>query len=539
MQKNAIQLVWLKRDLRIRDHRPLWEASRLGPVVAMYVFEPQLWAMPEMDRSHFDFIVASLSDLSQRLSQIGGRLAIRVGELPDVFVNLTREVDIAGLFSHEETGNGFTYDRDLRVAKWARQLGIPWTEYSQNGVVRRLKSRDGWAAIWQQRMNTPEAPTLERITIPDGFDWGQMVTGESLGLPSTSKKNLQVGGESNAHKTLESFLAIRGVNYRKGMSSPVTATENCSRLSPYLAWGCISMKTVHHGLRSRQNEIRTAPAGSIDSRWRGSLSSFASRLAWHCHFMQKLEDEPEIEFQNVSRAYDGLRENDFNEEWFEIWKAGKTGYPMVDACMRALNETSWINFRMRAMIMSFAANHLWLHWRPTAIHLAKHFLDFEPGIHFPQCQMQSGTTGINTVRIYSPAKQVLDHDPTGVFIKRFVPELANVPTDFLSEPHLMPMDVQSRVGCIIGRDYPAPVVDHRQAYKLAQQKIFAIRRTEAAISESKRVFGKHGSRKKRDPMPKPANAKAFRQLSLFDEPVDDSSVDPVDDSSNKPVGDAR
>jgi deoxyribodipyrimidine photo-lyase len=240
-------------------------------------------------------------------------------------------------------------------------------------------------------------------------------------------------------------------------------------------------------------------------------------LAWHCHFIQKLEDEPELEFRNMNRVYDGLRENDFNQEYFEAWKLGKTGYPMVDACMRALSQHSWINFRMRAMLMSFASNHLWLHWRPTALHLAKHFLDFEPGIHFSQCQMQSGTTGINTIRIYSPAKQVIDHDPTGQFIRKFVPELSAIPEEYLAEPHRMPMSVQSRVGCVLGRDYPLPIVDHRQAYKTARDRIYAIRKSASAIEESQRVFIKHGSRKKRDPLPKPKKVSDFRQLSLFDD----------------------
>jgi deoxyribodipyrimidine photo-lyase len=240
--------------------------------------------------------------------------------------------------------------------------------------------------------------------------------------------------------------------------------------------------------------------------------------------MQKLEDEPELEFRNLSRVYDGLRENDFDERRFEAWKTGRTGYPMIDACMRALGETGWINFRMRAMLMSFASNHLWLHWRPTAVHLATQFLDFEPGIHFSQCQMQSGTTGINTVRIYSPAKQVIDHDPTGLFIRRYVPELSNVPAEYLAEPHRMPLGVQSAVGCRIGCDYPQPIVDHRAAYKSAQQKIFAIRQTASAIDEATRVFIKHGSRKKRDPLPKLKKQTGSRQLSLFDDEPEPDSV---------------
>ena len=134
--------------------------------------------------------------------------------------------------------------------------------------------------------------------------------------------------------------------------------------------------------------------------------------------------------------------------------------------------------------------------------------------------MQSGTTGINTIRIYSPAKQVIDHDPTGVFIRQYVPELAGVPNKYLPEPHRMPLDVQSQVGCVLGRDYPLPIVEHRTAYKSAQEKIFAIRQSSSAIDEAKRVFVKHGSRKKRDTLPKPKKVSGLRQLSLFDDSVD-------------------
>ncbi len=517
--RGSIHVVWFKRDLRLDDHRPIWEASQSGQVVALYVFEPNLWSMPEMDRSHFDFIVESLNELSFRLESIGGRLAIRVGESPEVFNAIAEKFDITALHSHEETGNGFTYDRDRRVARWARTMGIPWNQSPQNGVVRPLKSRNGWAALWQQQMAQPPAPTAEQIQIPSSFDWGRMPTGEELGLPKTSKSSLQIGGSAKAEETLQSFLAIRGVDYRKGMSSPVTAWNNCSRLSPYLAWGSISIKSVHRQLQLRRAEIRESSRGSVDARWAASLSSFASRLSWHCHFMQKLEDEPQLEFQNLSRVYDGLRENDFDQAKFEAWQAGRTGYPMIDACMRALHAHSWINFRMRAMLMSFASNHLWLHWRPTSVYLAKQFLDFEPGIHFSQAQMQSGTTGINTVRIYSPAKQVIDHDPQGIFIRKFVPELADVPNNYLPEPHRMPLDRQVQVGCIIGKDYPSPIVDHRVAYRSAREKIFAIRQTESAVSEAKRVFVKHGSRKRRDPMPRVKNNDQVnsKQLTLFDE----------------------
>lgn len=213
--------------------------------------------------------------------------------------------------------------------------------------------------------------------------------------------------------------------------------------------------------------------------------------------MQKLEDEPEIEFRNMSRAFDGLRENEFSDSHFEAWKLGLTGFPMVDACMRAVQQTGWLNFRMRAMVVSFAAYHLWLHWRPTGLFLARHFLDFEAGIHFSQMQMQSGTTGINTIRVYSPSKQVQDHDPTGEFIRRYVPELAEVPSEYLPWPERMPLLLQSMVGCQIGRDYPRPIVDHLVAYRRAHERIKAVRQTGDAQAEATRVVTKHGSRQRR------------------------------------------
>ena len=212
--------------------------------------------------------------------------------------------------------------------------------------------------------------------------------------------------------------------------------------------------------------------------------------------MQKFEDEPELEFSNMSPVYDGLRENEFNQRHFDSWCTAQTGYPMVDACMRALHQHSWINFRMRAMLVSFASYHLWLHWRPTAVYLARHFLDFEPGIHYSQFQMQSGTTGINAIRIYSPIKQAKDQDPTGKFIRHFVPELAAVPERNLAEPHKMSLAEQSKSGCQIGKDYPHPIVEHAAAYKVAKDRMFAVRKHASAREDADRVFRKHGSRKR-------------------------------------------
>jgi deoxyribodipyrimidine photo-lyase len=163
--------------------------------------------------------------------------------------------------------------------------------------------------------------------------------------------------------------------------------------------------------------------------------------------------------------------------------------------MRALRTEGWINFRMRAMLVSFASYHLWLPWQATAVALAPHFLDYEPGIHYSQFQMQSGTTGINTIRIYDPYKQGREQDPSGTFIRRWVPELAGMPSDYLHAPHEMPPLIAAMNGVRLGRDYPLPIVDHTTALREAKVRLYAIRESASARNEAQRVYDRHGSRK--------------------------------------------
>jgi deoxyribodipyrimidine photo-lyase len=509
-----IQLVWLKRDLRLHDHEPMVRAAERGPVVVLYVFEPALLQAPEADRGHFGFVLESLAELDRGLQARGGRLVVRRGALPEVLARLDDELrafgGIAHVHSHQETGNAITYARDRSVGRWLAERGIGWTEYHQDGVVRRLATRDGWSRLWQHRMRRAVLPAPERLPgmSPAVLPPGELPTLDQLGLPPTTIVDRQRGGEANAQALLSTFLRERGEPYTKAMSSPRTAVDACSRLSPHLALGTISLKHVHHELERRAAEVRELPVGRRGG-WGQSLRSFGGRLRWHCHFTQKLEDEPALEFENMNRAFDGLREADFDEARFAAWCEGRTGLPMVDACMRSLRHHGWINFRMRAMLVSVAAYHLWLHWRPVGLHLARLFVDFEPGIHWSQVQMQSGTTGINTVRIYSPKKQLLDHDPDGTFVRHWLPELAQVPMEHLAEPFRMTRAEQQSARCVIGRDYPEPIVEVAAAVQAAKERIYAARRSAAARAESARVYEQHGSRKR--PSSRPPAVRKRRQ----------------------------
>lgn len=503
--------VWLKRDLRVTDQAALPAAaarSRGAGVLAVFLYEPEILDQPEWSPAHTAFQRECLAELQPALARLGIPLLTRRGEAVAMLEQLRQETGFVELFAHEETGTGVSYARDRRVRRWAREAGVRFVELPQTGVVRRLASRNGWNRQWEERMDSPQA-VLRPLGRGRGADrLRQLPTAGLLGPADLGQPpdtlDRQPGGEQAADEVLDDFLSRRGRFYSGGISSPLTAATACSRLSAHLAFGTVSMRRVWQLSETRRLEVKAALATATDRRerfelraWQRSLKAMQSRLHWHCHFMQKLEDEPAIERANMWRAADGLREVEFSQERYEAWVAGRTGYPLVDACMRSLAATGWLTFRMRALLVSFASYSLWLHWRPTGLHLARQFLDFEPGIHWSQLQMQSGTTGINTLRIYNPDKQAIEQDPDGVFIRRWLPELAGVPDEQIHQPWTMPAAVQQASGCLIDRDYPAPIVDHTLALRAAKARFTALRHDPAARAEARSVADRHGSRRDR------------------------------------------
>ncbi len=488
----AWQVVWFKRDLRIHDHRPLWEAAQQGPVLPLHVVEPELWQLPDASARQWAFAREGLLELADALAGLGQPLVVRTGDVVAVLDELHRRHGIAGLWSHQETGNLWTYARDRRVAAWARDRGIPWRESAAFGVIRALKDRRGWAGAWERRMGEPlrcapsGLPRLAGIApeaLPDAHD---------LGLRPDPCPGRQEGGRRAGLELLEGFLRHRGRAYHRRLSSPLTAFEGCSRLSAHLSWGTLSMAEVVQATRERRLALAGRPAEEAGG-WPRALDAFLSRLHWHCHFIQKLESQPSIEILELHPATRGLRRSD--PERLEAWCEGRTGVPFVDACMRALRASGWINFRMRAMLLSFASHHLWMDWRDSGLHLARQFVDYEPGIHWSQCQMQSGTTGINTIRIYNPVKQGLDHDPKGLFLARWLPELAAVPPAWRHQPWRMDAAAQEASGCRIGADYPAPIVDLPAAARHARERLWALRKRPGFGAAAEAIQQRHGSRR--------------------------------------------
>lgn len=518
-KKARINLVWFKRDLRIHDHAPLHLASKSElPVLPLYVVEPEYWRQPFASRRHWHFIFDCLIELNHDLANLGQGLVVKTGNVIDVLDQLKQHYEIETIFAHEETSNGWTYERDKQVITWCKNNDILLNEHPTNGVIRRLRSRDDWSAIRNERMAQDSVPKPKSITplpsheleLEDIPSKDHQMFGNPIPIVNGSNFT-QMGGRRAAIQTLTSFLAERGREYLYSLSAPGASEQFCSRLSPHLVWGTLSVKEVLHSTINRRAKLLAHEKAA----WTRNISAFSSRLSWRCHFIQKIEDQPEIEYQCMHPAFEGIRENDFNQDYYEAWASGNTGYPIIDACMRNLVHQGWITFRMRAMLVSFASYQLWLDWRKTGYHLARTFTDYEPGIHYSQLQMQSGVTGINTLRIYNPIKQSQQHDPNGHFIRKWVPELANVSTSWIHEPWLMSNDLQQKACCIIGENYPKPIVDHATSIKEARAKL-KIAREDAGFRETAdKVYQKLGSRKRQTRVKKEEKADDS-QLGLFD-----------------------
>jgi deoxyribodipyrimidine photo-lyase len=506
--RSPLHIVWFKRDLRLSDHLPLTSALIQGPVLLLYVVEEAYWQLPDTSERQFAFVRECALELSDELAARNAQLNVTTGTVVEALQTIKSTHAVTKLWSHEETGNNWTFTRDKQVAAWCAANDVEWIELPQMGVTRGLRDRNVWAMRHGQFMAQPVLPTP--ISVPTVSMFSDRVpTGSELNLTPDPCPRRQRGGRQNALHMIESFFEGRGRKYTYEMSSPLTADESCSRLSPHLAYGTISIREVlQRAFAERQKLAGQSPDHrEIELR---SADSFISRLHWHCHFIQKLESEPEIEWRSMHTAYDAARlKTPDDDTTLRAFSDGRTGFPFVDACMRSLHASGWINFRMRAMLVAFATYHLQLDWQAVGHVLSKLFTDYEPGIHWPQVQMQAGQTGINTPRIYNPVKQSIDQDPDGLFIRRWLPELTTLPTAFLHEPWTMTDADQKMHGFTLGHDYPARLVDHVEAMRQARERFTAVRHAQGFKVHADHVFQRHGSRKgNRDGAPKKKVVKA-------------------------------
>ena len=485
-------LWWIKRDVRLSDNPALRAAlDRAGRVVPVFLFEPALLRAEETSGFHVAAWCEALADLRARLRAHGADVLVLEGDAPEAFARLRDALPFDAIWSHQEIGTEVTFARDRAVAGWCRSAGVAWHEEMQTGVFRGGIDRDTRGTAWKRFMAggplaPPEPADLARLAVPaaaaalalDGD-----LTAERFGHPlSDAQRALrQPVSETAAEDTLRSFLFDRGRCYSGGISSPNDAFVCGSRLSVHLAWGTVTGREVYAATEARQAELTGEP-GEEATQWRRSLKSFKSRLHWRDHFVQRLEAAPEQEVEPLNPAYAALPTP--GDEHLDAWLAGETGWPLVDACLRCAGQTGFLNFRMRAMITSVAVHTLRIDWRKTLYPAARLWADYEPGIHVSQTQMQAGVVGINQLRAYSPDKQLADHDPEAAFVRRWVPELADVPAGAILRHHARPVP-----------GYPAPIVDRLESLRAFKADYYAIKRAPETQALAEEVYQRHGSRR--------------------------------------------
>ena len=480
--KEEIHVVWFKRDMRLQDNEAIYNALEANKrVLFLYVFENSLLEDPHYDKRHWNFIKQSLADLNTDLKKYDTKVLCVQTEVVNTFNQLFNYYKINTVFSHQETGLLITYNRDKEFTRYCRNNSVNWVENNNNGVLRGLLNREDWFDKWDDFMydslikneyNAAKFISIEEITQLEKYF-------QIVDLKTPKYKYFQKGGTRTAWRYANTFFDKRHEKYMFNISKPALARESCSRLSPYIAWGNISIRQVFN------EALRCKTATN-----KKHLGAFISRLRWQAHFIQKFEMEHTMENASINKGYQKLKKS-ISLEYQKAWEEGKTGFPLIDACMRCLTETGYLNFRMRAMLVSFFTHILWQPWQASSQHLSRLFLDFEPGIHFPQLQMNAGETGINLLRIYNPIKNSLEHDEDGTFIRKWIPELAHLETPFVHEPYLMtPLDQQFN-NFELGVDYPNPIVEIKVARKKASDILWNMKKNTEVKKESERILRKH------------------------------------------------
>lgn len=503
MKLQEYKVIRFKKDLRVRDNQAIFYAIQQKiPIIGLYCFEPSIMEQADWSDFHTQFIQESLRDLYHNLQTINIPLLIFQTEVEEALDIISRFVHIKEIIAHQETGNRKTFQRDREIIHYAKANNIILTEFPTNGVVRCLQSRDDWQWIRQQRMNAEQCIVQKnnmQVNIADGLQ-----KYNTIHTVVRKFSYLQKWWEKRAHTRLNDFIDKEFENYLFYVGRPYESAFSCSRLSPYITYGNLSIKQIIQATKNKRDKLMILKNSQQkwsddEKKYRSlikSLDAFTSRLYRHCHFIQKLESETAYEFKNIHPFYDTIRNNE-NTEFLERREKWQTWFPLIDAAMKCLQQTWRINFRLRATLVSFICNTCMQDWKKPAHILARLFVDYEPWIHYAQFQMQAWTTWINTYRIYNPTKQLLEKDPKGKFIDKRLPQLESLPIHLKAEPRKVQASLFTNEFWLkLGIDYPEPMINLEDANRKAKKVLRDIKQRPWFHLKAQEIYMRHGSRKK-------------------------------------------
>jgi deoxyribodipyrimidine photo-lyase len=454
-------LLWLTRDLRVHDHPALRAALDCGGVVPVFCFDDRLLRGRHASGPRTQFLLECLADLDEKL---GGLLVVRHGpperELPEI----AREAGARELHFSADSGP-FARRRIERV-----RAALPDLDVVAHPGLHAIDDLDAirtqagkpytvFSPFHRAWLGTPRREVIGRPRAFGSHDVrrGTLPTLKDLGLRQEVSDPLP-GGETAARERLSRFLGDGIDSYADDHDA--LGRDRTSRLSPYLHFGCLSPREIETRL----------PRGA-------GPDAFARQLCWrdfYAHVLRHFPRNARSEFQERYRGMTWSRA----EKRFEAWCEGRTGYPLVDAAMRQLRREGWMHNRARLVVGSFLTKDLGIDWRWGERHFMRLLIDGDEANNNGNWQWIAsvGTDPQPAFRrMYNPARQHERHDPDGTYVRRYVPELRDVPDRYLAEPWAMPEDEQRACGCVIGRDYPEPIVDHAEARRAALARYGAAR----------------------------------------------------------------
>ncbi len=456
-------IVWFRRDLRVHDHPSLTAATRSADrVVPVFVIDDALLRgrLPSGPRTNF--MLGCLRELRAALRVRGADLVIRRGRPERELARLAEETGADAIHFASDV-SPYAMARDRRVTEAMAQAGVEVVRHPGLFVadVGKPRTKDGkpfgmFTPFWRvwERLERREVHGAPRaLGFPKGLAAGDIPSLDELGLTDDLADPFEPG-EKAARKRMHAWLRDGIADYADRHDRLEGGT---SELSPYLHFGCVS---------PRELEEKAGPG------------EFVRQLCWRDFYAHVLLHNPGNALRAHQPVMDGLEWED-DDEGFEAWCEGRTGFPVVDAGMRQLRTRGWMHNRARLIVASFLTKDLHVDWRRGEAHFMRYLLCGDEASNNGNWQWVT-SVGVDPApyfrRLYNPAAQQQRHDPDGAYVRRWVPELRDVPIERLAEPWRMTDDEQAEAGCVIGRDYPEPIVDHKQERERAIARYRAVRR---------------------------------------------------------------